>query len=74
MAEPHSVAGVAEWSDGTREHVDVVLLATGYRPSFASATLRGVAADARHVLTRLREQMGTADRAWAPAGAGQGLG
>jgi putative flavoprotein involved in K+ transport len=81
------------WSDGTREHVDVLLLATGYRPgvdylagldaldvhgqprhrcgvstshpglgyvglewqrSFASATLRGVAADARHVLARLR--------------------
>jgi putative flavoprotein involved in K+ transport len=81
------------WDDGTREHVDVVLLATGYRPgvdyladlgaldadgmplhrggistthpglgyvglewqrSFASATLRGVGADARHVLTRLR--------------------
>ncbi|MBA8956111.1 flavin-containing monooxygenase [Actinomadura namibiensis] len=80
------------WSDGTRERVDVVLLATGYRPgvdylgglgalddagrplhrggvstvhpglgyvglewqrSFASATLRGVGADARHVLTRL---------------------
>lgn len=81
------------WADGTRERVDVVLLATGYRPgvdyladlgaldeaglplhrggisttrsglgyvglewqrSFASATLRGVGADARHVLTRLR--------------------
>ncbi|RSN48601.1 flavin-containing monooxygenase [Actinomadura sp. WAC 06369] len=80
------------WDDGTREHVDVVLLATGYRPgvdylaglgalddgglprhrggvstthpglgyvglewqrSFASATLRGVGADARHVLARL---------------------
>ncbi|WP_149256798.1 NAD(P)/FAD-dependent oxidoreductase [Actinomadura sp. K4S16] len=90
------------WSDGTREHVDVVLLATGYRPgvdylagfgaldqdgqprhrggaslthpglgyvglewqrSFASATLRGVAADARHVLTRLRKQRRTTDRA-----------
>ncbi|OLT24444.1 FAD-dependent oxidoreductase [Actinomadura sp. CNU-125] len=83
------------WDDGTREHVDVVLLATGYRPgvdylaglgaldddglprqrggvstthpglayvglewqrSFASATLRGVGADARHVLTRLLKQ------------------
>ncbi|MFG2084690.1 flavin-containing monooxygenase [Spirillospora sp. NPDC048824] len=83
------------WSDQTRERVDVVLLATGYRPgveyldglgaldaggrprhdggvstthsglgyvglewqrSFASATLRGVAADARHVLNRLRRQ------------------
>lgn len=82
------------WQDGTRERVDVVLLATGFRPgadylgelgavdgdgrplhrggvstthpglgyvglewqrSFASATLRGVGADARHVLTRLRE-------------------
>ncbi|MFD0904558.1 NAD(P)-binding domain-containing protein [Actinomadura sediminis] len=81
------------WADGTRERVDVVLLATGFRPevgylaslgaldaeglprhrgglstvhpglgfaglewqrSFASATLRGVGADARHVLTRLR--------------------
>ncbi|MEV3924887.1 flavin-containing monooxygenase [Actinomadura coerulea] len=90
------------WSDGTREHVDVVLLATGHRPgvdylnglgaldedgqprhrgglslthpglgyvglewqrSFASATLRGVAADARHVLTRLHKQIRTADRA-----------
>ncbi|WP_245681499.1 flavin-containing monooxygenase [Actinomadura kijaniata] len=83
------------WSDGTRERVDAVLLATGYRPnvdylgglgalddtgrplhrggvstthpglgyvglewqrSFASATLRGVGADARHVLTRLLGQ------------------
>ncbi|MFA1549762.1 flavin-containing monooxygenase [Actinomadura chokoriensis] len=82
------------WQDGTRERVDVVLLATGFRPgvgyleelgalgsdgeplhrggissthpglgyvglewqrSFASATLRGVGADARHVLTRLRK-------------------
>ncbi|CNE88768.1 flavoprotein involved in K+ transport [Mycobacterium tuberculosis] len=90
------------WSDGTREHVDVVLLATGFRPgveylaplgaldddgqprhrggvsathaglgfvglewqrSFASATLRGVAADARHVLTRLRKQTRTSDGA-----------
>ncbi|WP_329521560.1 flavin-containing monooxygenase [Spirillospora sp. NBC_01491] len=81
------------WADGTRERVEVVLLATGYRPgvdyladpgaldqagmprhrggisithpglgyvglewqrSFASATLRGVGADARHVLTGLR--------------------
>jgi putative flavoprotein involved in K+ transport len=80
------------WRDGKRERVDVVLLATGYRPgvgyldelgaldgdghplhrggistthqglgyvglewqrSFASATLRGVGADARHVLARL---------------------
>ncbi|MFI0411757.1 flavin-containing monooxygenase [Actinomadura sp. 3N508] len=84
------------WQDGTQEPVDVVLLATGFRPSvgfleelgalaegdqplhhggvstthpglgyvglewqrcFASATLRGVGADARHVLTRLRESM-----------------
>ncbi|NKZ02352.1 flavin-containing monooxygenase [Actinomadura latina] len=94
------------WSDGTREHADVVLLATGYRPgvdylaglgaldddgqprhrggvslthpglgyvglewqrSFASATLRGVAADARHVLTRLCEQMRTSGRALTSA-------
>ncbi|GAA3936390.1 ArsO family NAD(P)H-dependent flavin-containing monooxygenase [Actinomadura viridis] len=80
------------WRNGTRERVDVVLLATGFRPgvdylaelgaldgdglplhragvstthpglgyvglewqrSFASATLRGVGADARYVLTRL---------------------
>src|SRR5690606_1178431 len=90
------------WRDGTREHVDVVLLATGSRPgleylrplgaldddgqprhrggvsathpglgyvglewqrSFASATLRGVAADARHVLTRLAKQTRTPDGA-----------
>ncbi|MGK5555690.1 flavin-containing monooxygenase [Actinomadura kijaniata] len=83
------------WSDGARERVDAVLLATGYRAdvdylgglgaldeagrplhrggvsttrpglgyvglewqrSFASATLRGVGADARHVLTRLLGQ------------------
>ncbi|OLT13327.1 FAD-dependent oxidoreductase [Actinomadura sp. CNU-125] len=89
------------WGDGTREHVDVVLLATGYRPgvdyltglgalddgglprhrggvstthpglgyvglewqrSFASATLRGVGADARHVLTRLLKQSQTGDK------------
>ncbi|WP_245623264.1 NAD(P)-binding domain-containing protein [Spirillospora albida] len=82
------------WPDGTGERVDVVLLATGYRPgvdylaalgaldaegrpahrggvstthpglgyvglewqrSFASATLRGVGADARHVLAHLLE-------------------
>ncbi len=88
-----------EWTDGTREQVDVILLATGYRPaldyladtealdptgqprhrdglslthpglgfvglewqrSFASATLRGVGADARHVLSRLAAPM-TAD-------------
>lgn len=81
------------WHDGTRERVDVVLLATGFRPgveylgeagalggdgrplhhggistvlpglgyvglewqrSFASATLRGVGTDARHVLSRPR--------------------
>jgi putative flavoprotein involved in K+ transport len=86
-----------EWDDGTREPVDVVLLATGYRPgvdylsalgaldaggaplhrrgistthpglgyvglewqrSFASATLRGVGADAHYVLTRLCRQAG----------------
>ncbi len=73
------------WPDGTREHVDTILLATGYRPalsyldpgerghsrglstvhpglgyvglewqrSFASATLRGVGRDARHVVRRL---------------------
>ncbi|WP_346041711.1 flavin-containing monooxygenase [Actinomadura chokoriensis] len=89
----------AVWEGGVREHVDVVLLATGYRPdagylaglgaldehgtplqragvsttvpglgyvglewqrSFASATLRGVGADARHVLTRLRRAAGHA--------------
>ncbi|MGI5286527.1 flavin-containing monooxygenase [Nonomuraea polychroma] len=84
------------WADGRRERVDVVLLATGYRPgvgylagvdgaldgdglprhrggvslvhpglgfvglewqrSFASATLRGVGADAAHVLGRLLRQ------------------
>ncbi|MFA1542855.1 flavin-containing monooxygenase [Actinomadura monticuli] len=94
------------WSDGTREHVDVLLLATGYRPgadylaglgaldedgqprhragvstthpglgyvglewqrSFASATLRGVAADARHVLTRLRKQIRIAGSALTPS-------
>ncbi|TDC88554.1 NAD(P)-binding domain-containing protein [Actinomadura sp. 7K507] len=94
------------WSDGTREHVDVLLLATGYRPgvdylaglgaltedgtprhragvstavpglgyvglewqrSFASATLRGVGADARHVLTRL---LGRSRRNGAAAPAG----
>ncbi|MFB4313867.1 flavin-containing monooxygenase [Actinomadura sp. 21ATH] len=87
-----------EWADGTRERVEVLLLATGYRPgvdylagldgaldtggrprhrggvspacpglgfaglewqrSFASATLRGVGADARHVLDRLRKGPG----------------
>jgi putative flavoprotein involved in K+ transport len=73
------------WPDGTREHVDTIILATGYRPalsyldpaarshsrglstvhpglgfvgmewqrSFASATLRGVGRDARHVVRRL---------------------
>ena len=85
------------WQDGTREDVDAVLLATGYRPelsylrkagaldsegmplhrqglstthsglgyvglewqrSFASATLRGVGADARHVMTALRARPG----------------
>jgi putative flavoprotein involved in K+ transport len=90
------------WADGTREVVDTLLLATGYRPdlgylsgldaaldtdgkphhrgglslthpglgfvglewqrSFASATLRGVGADARHVLTRLREHNRTGSR------------
>jgi putative flavoprotein involved in K+ transport len=83
------------WEDGTREQVDTILLATGYRPSldylnglgtldqtghprhrggvslthrglgfvglewqrsFSSATLRGVAADARHVLRQLHRQ------------------
>ncbi|MEU9867870.1 NAD(P)/FAD-dependent oxidoreductase [Actinomadura sp. NPDC048021] len=82
------------WQDGVHDRVDVVLLATGFRPgvayldalgalddegrplhrggistthpglgyvglewqrSFASATLRGVGADARHVLGRLRK-------------------
>ncbi|SNS76643.1 flavin-containing monooxygenase [Actinomadura mexicana] len=82
------------WQDGVRDRVDVVLLATGFRPgvgyldalgalddegrplhrggisithpglgyvglewqrSFASATLRGVGADARYVLNRLRK-------------------
>lgn len=37
--------------------------ASDVQRSFASATLRGVAADARHVLTRLRRQTRTADRA-----------
>lgn len=85
------------WQDGTREDVDVVLLATGFRPelgylrktgvldsagmplhrqglstahaglgyvglewqrSFASATLRGVGADARHVMAALRARPG----------------
>ncbi|TDE33937.1 NAD(P)-binding domain-containing protein [Actinomadura sp. 6K520] len=94
------------WSDGMREHVDVVLLATGYRPgvdylaglgaldedgaprhragistavpglgyvglewqrSFASATLRGVGADARYVLTRLLKR---SRRAGVPVPAG----
>ncbi|MFC4852659.1 flavin-containing monooxygenase [Actinophytocola glycyrrhizae] len=76
------------WPDGTREHLDTILLATGYRPelsylapaerghrkgistvhsglgyvglewqrSFASATLRGVGRDARHVVRRLLRQ------------------
>ncbi|TYB43863.1 flavin-containing monooxygenase [Actinomadura chibensis] len=83
------------WQDGTREPLDVLLLATGFRPGvgyleelgaldeggqplhqggvstahpglgyvglewqrcFASATLRGVGADARHVLNRLRKE------------------
>jgi putative flavoprotein involved in K+ transport len=91
------------WQDGTREQVDTILLATGYRPdvgylagldgalddngqprhhggvsishpglgfvglewqrSFASATLRGVGADARHVLNRLRRQQARIGRA-----------
>ncbi|WP_395108317.1 flavin-containing monooxygenase [Actinomadura sp. SCN-SB] len=94
-------ADQVEWDDGTREKIDVVLLATGYRPtlahlgalaglddqgwprhrrgistvqpglgyvglewqrSFASATLRGVGADARYVLTRLRRQTRSLDR------------
>lgn len=94
------------WSDGASEPVDVVLLATGYRPgveylaelgaldgdgqprhrggvstvhpglgyvglewqrSFASATLRGVGADARHVLTRLFRRAGLR-RVSGPAG------
>lgn len=81
------------WSDARREHVDTILLATGYRPDLeylrplgalspkglplhtrgistthaglgyvglewqrglASATLRGVGRDARHVVARLR--------------------
>jgi putative flavoprotein involved in K+ transport len=76
------------WPDGNTEHVDTILLATGYRPelsyldpverghsrgistvhpglgyvglewqrSFASATLRGVGRDARHVVRRLLRQ------------------
>ncbi|WP_176579667.1 NAD(P)-binding domain-containing protein [Actinomadura formosensis] len=102
------------WADGVREHADVVLLATGYRPdagylaglgaldedgtprhrggvstthaglgyvglewqrSLASATLRGVGADARHVLTRLlKRSRRTGARACArrlPAAAGR---
>ncbi|WP_243717603.1 NAD(P)-binding domain-containing protein [Actinomadura sp. KC345] len=94
------------WSDATREPIDAVLLATGYRPgvdylaglgaldehgtpshragvsttvpglgyvglewqrSFASATLRGVGADARHVLTRLLKRS-RRNGAAAPAG------
>lgn len=94
------------WRDGSRERVDTILLATGYRPdvgylagldealdadgqprhrggvstshpglgfvglewqrSFASATLRGVGADARHVLNRLCEQQARTGHA-APA-------
>jgi putative flavoprotein involved in K+ transport len=85
------------WPDGTREHLDAVVLATGYRPhldylagtgaldtdgtplhragvsstmpglgyvglefqrTLASATLRGVARDARHVLRRLQPLSG----------------
>ncbi|MFP3964368.1 NAD(P)-binding domain-containing protein [Actinomadura fulvescens] len=90
------------WANGTREDVDVVLLATGFRPelsylndlgaldgdgqprhrggvstthpglgyvglewqrSFASATLRGVGADARHVLRSLAKQARTQGQA-----------
>ncbi|MBA9005232.1 flavin-containing monooxygenase [Thermomonospora cellulosilytica] len=91
------------WDDGVRERVDVVLLATGYRPgvdyladlngalddagqprhrggiclthpglgfvglewqrSFASATLRGVGPDARHVLNHLLRRRARAGRA-----------
>lgn len=84
-----------EWEDGTREHIDVLILATGFRPdlgylaptgalhadgaprhrhglsttvaglgyvglefqrTFASATLRGVGADARHVIRRISSE------------------
>jgi putative flavoprotein involved in K+ transport len=87
--------GDVHWSDGRREHVDAVILATGYRPdlrylagtgaldeggrplhrsgvsttvtglayvgiehqrSFASATVRGVGADASRVVDRLLQQ------------------
>ncbi|MEO3786267.1 NAD(P)-binding domain-containing protein [Actinocorallia sp. B10E7] len=95
------------WSDGTRERVDAVLLATGYRPgvdylaglgaldaggrplhrggislthpglgfvglewqrSFASATLRGVGPDARHVLARLSRRSTRGGRTGLTAG------
>jgi putative flavoprotein involved in K+ transport len=39
-----------------------------WQRSFASATLRGVAADARHVLTRLRKQTRTGSPTAAPSG------
>lgn len=81
------------WSDGTREHVDTIIYATGYRPdlaylaplgpvehvggistthpglayvglefqrSFASNTLRGVSADAKHVTAPLAAWAGGA--------------
>lgn len=82
-------ADTVTWPDGTREHVDTILLATGYRPalsyldpaerghlkgistvhpglgfvglewqrSFASATLRGVGRDARHVVRHILRQL-----------------
>ncbi|MEO3861032.1 FAD-dependent oxidoreductase [Acrocarpospora sp. B8E8] len=91
-------ADQVEWADGTRERVDVVLLATGYRPNLdylaglgaldadgrprhdrglstshpglgylglewqrtpSSNTLRGVGADARHLVGRLTARLGT---------------
>ena len=90
------------WQDGTRERVDALVLATGYRPSlnylaglgalgpdghpfqragistmvpgvyyvglpfqrsFASATIRGVGADAEHVIRLLRRWLETPARA-----------
>ena len=85
------VAGSGTWADGSFEHVDVIILATGFLPDvsflpvaaldssgiplhtrgastavpglgyvglerqrmFASATLRGVGPDARHILNAL---------------------
>lgn len=92
------------WPDGTTEHVDTILLATGYLPdvdylaspgalddngrprqreglsnthpglvfvgldwqrSLSSATLRGVARDARWVVRRLRAHLRPVSRSYA---------